>query len=224
MMAAATLLLSAAASGVAELPLIELPAQLPGGAPLAVIVSGDGGWGGLVKQIGRELAEQGVPVVGLNSLKYFLKRRTPEETARDLETVLRHYLVLWQRDKFVLLGYSLGADVLPFMASRLPDDLLQRLQSLLLLGPATAVDLKFHLSYWLGGRPPATSLAVVPEVLKLAGHRMVCVYGADEKDSACRMLEPGLAQTIALEGAHHFGGDHEGVTKIVLAEAVGLRP
>ena len=37
-------------------------------------------------------------------------------------------------DKVVLIGYSLGADVLPFMASRLKPDLVNRVVLIALLG------------------------------------------------------------------------------------------
>jgi len=40
----------------------------------------------------------------------------------------------WNRDRFVLIGYSLGADVLPFLASRLPRGQLDRVSALVLLG------------------------------------------------------------------------------------------
>jgi len=44
--------------------------------------------------LGNIFAENGVSVVGLNSLNYFWKERTPEEAAKGLERILRHYLAL----------------------------------------------------------------------------------------------------------------------------------
>ena len=48
--------------------------------------------------------------------------RTPEESARALEGVIRAYKLRWHKDKVILIGYSRGADALPFMISRLPND------------------------------------------------------------------------------------------------------
>ena len=41
----------------------------------AVIISGDGGWASIDRQIGNDLADKGVQVVGLNALKYFWTRK-----------------------------------------------------------------------------------------------------------------------------------------------------
>ena len=112
------------------LPLVEVPAKQPAGDLLAVIVSGDGGWAGIDHDVANDLASKGVPVVGLNSLQYFWNARTPDGAAADLQRIARHYLPAWGRQQLLLVGYSLGADVLPFMASRLPPDLLGRVPSL----------------------------------------------------------------------------------------------
>jgi len=46
-----------------------------------------------------------------------------DRVVQDLTRILRHYLPAWNRQKVVLVGYSMGADVLPFLISRLPADL-----------------------------------------------------------------------------------------------------
>jgi len=62
---------------VDDLPLVEVPAT--SGSPatdlLAVLVTGDGGWAGIDKSIGRYLSERGIPVIGVDSLRYFWRRR-----------------------------------------------------------------------------------------------------------------------------------------------------
>src|SRR5262245_17941303 len=62
-------------------PLIEVPAPPSDGTVMAFFASGDGGWADLDATIARAFAAQGIPVVGLNSLKYFQKRRTPDRAA-----------------------------------------------------------------------------------------------------------------------------------------------
>jgi len=87
---------------VADLPLIELPA--PAGNRLAVIVSGDGGWAAIDRELGNRLVARGIAVVGLDSLKYFWRKRDPDSAAQDFARVLRHYMRVWQRNELFLVG------------------------------------------------------------------------------------------------------------------------
>jgi len=121
-------------AGLQDLPLVEVLASRPSRDVLAVILSGDGGWAGIDREIADVLAKKNVPVVGLNSLRYFWQSKTPKNAAADLERILKAYMALWNKDKVVLIGYSLGADVLPFMANRLPSELLSRLFPSILMG------------------------------------------------------------------------------------------
>jgi type IV secretory pathway VirJ component len=201
-----------------DLPLIEV---LPKGSSsdiMAVILSGDGGWAGLDRELGNTLASHGVPVVGLNSLQYFWTGRTPDGAAKDLERILRHYLSTWHKKSTILICYSLGADVLPFLASRLPPETLNRVKLILLLGPEPSVDFEFHVTDWLGLPSKNQSLFVLPEVEKLKGNNILCFYGEDEGDSLCKKLDASLARVVMLKGGHHFGGDYRTIAETILKE------
>src|SRR5579884_3069226 len=93
-----------AAAAAAKLPLIEVPATRGTSDTLVVFVSGDGGWAAIDKAISRDLAAQGMPVVGLNALQYFWTRRTPESAARDLQRILDMYLPAWKKDRVLYVG------------------------------------------------------------------------------------------------------------------------
>jgi hypothetical protein len=69
---------------------IEIPSD-KGGSALAVLYSGDGGWGPLDQGVARQLADNGVPTLGVDSLRYFLIKRSPREAAADLAASLRRY-------------------------------------------------------------------------------------------------------------------------------------
>ncbi len=204
---------------VDDLPLVEVPTKGEETSDLAVIVSGDGGWASIDRQIGSALAGRGIRVVGVNSLKYFWKRRTPDEAGRDLERILRHYLTIWKKEKAILIGYSRGADVLPFMANRLPADLLSSVSLVALIGPERTIDFQFHLTDWLGNPSRKTDLAVGPEVAKLKGMKVLCLYGDDEMESLCRDLDPKAVTIIARKGGHHFGGDYQALAESIVAES-----
>jgi type IV secretory pathway VirJ component len=124
------------------------------------------------------------------------------------------YAALWHKDRFILVGYSLGADVLPFVVNRLPPDLMRRVSVVALLGPSREVDFEFHLTDWLGGTS-RTALSVLPEVRKLRGPKLLCVFGLSENDSLCHELEGGDARLLALEGAHHFGGRYREIAEAI---------
>jgi type IV secretory pathway VirJ component len=204
------------ADAVKDLPLVEIPAAGPGGDTLAVILSGDGGWASLDRELGNTLAAGGVPVVGLNSLKYFWIHRTPEGAAQDLEQILRYYLAAWKKDKALLIGYSLGAGVLPFMANRLSRQTLSRTQLVALLGPGHRVDFEFHLTNWFWDSPTKTARPVLPEVEKLRGTKVFCFYGDEERDTLCKDVDAGLAIGIRLQGGHHFDGNYEALAEAIL--------
>jgi len=118
------------------LPLTEMKAALPGREPLlALIVTGDGGWAPLDKAVAQQLTEHGVAVVGLSSRAYFKNARDPDRLATDASRVLRHYLDTWQRSGVVLIGYSTGADAMPFVVNRLPPSLCNQVRLVVLIGP-----------------------------------------------------------------------------------------
>ena len=65
---------------ISALPLAELPVAHPSKL-MAILLSGDGGWRDLDKTIAEDLQQQGVPVVGLDTLRYFWSKKTPQQTA-----------------------------------------------------------------------------------------------------------------------------------------------
>src|SRR5690242_4935765 len=68
------------AASISDLPLIEVRPEHASDR-LAVFFSGDGGWTSIDQRVSARLAVAGVPVVGVNSLRYFWRKRSPEEAA-----------------------------------------------------------------------------------------------------------------------------------------------
>ena len=75
---------------------------------------------GLDQDIAAALSAKGIPVVGLDSLRYYWTTRTPEGLAADTDRMIRYYLAHFGKKRVLLIGYSQGADVLPFAVNRLP--------------------------------------------------------------------------------------------------------
>ncbi len=199
----------------AELPLIEVPATGPPRDAIAVHLTGDGGWGVTDKGLSRELAAAGVPVVGWNSLQYYWKRRSPDEAADDLTRILRHYLTAWNKQQAVLIGYSFGADVLPFLVNRLPPDLHERVPLIVLLGPSERASFEFHIGSWLG-RDDKTARPVAPEIEKISGVKIYCFHGEGDKDAICASLDPARVTSVVTGGGHRIGGNYEGIAQEII--------
>ncbi len=207
---------------IGDLPVEEVPATGTG-PELALLMTGDGGWAGLDQELAARLAQSGVPTVGLNSLKYFWTQRTPDETARDVARLLRHYLAAWNKQRVLLVGYSFGADVLPFVVNRLPADLRARVASVSLLGIDSNASFEVSVADWVGtgdSGPPTR-----PELAALSALPVLCIYGEGESDSICPGLapRPQLAREQIGKG-HHFSGEYVTLADRILAYARAARP
>ena len=210
---------SVAEADIAGLPLVEVRAPQEDPSTFAVMLSGDGGWAALDRGVTAELAAKGMSTVGWDSLSYFWKARTPEEVARDLGRVLRHYLSAWHKKRAILVGYSFGADALPFIANALPADLRQRVSLAAFLGLGRTAMFEFHLSDWLDTGRGADALPVLPQLQALDWTRGLCIYGEDEEESLCPDLAKLGIAVHRVPGDHHFDGDYPGVGDLILKAA-----
>jgi type IV secretory pathway VirJ component len=201
---------------VGGLPIVEVPA-VGSRKTLAVLLTGDGGWAGIDREVAAAFAADGVPVAGLNTLQYFWNAKSPDTAAADLERILQHYLGIWKCEKAVLVGYSFGADVLPFMAARLPEELRRRVVLIALLGPGRSAEFKFHILDWVEAGLGNDALPLLPEISRLAGTPLLCFEGEGERDSLCPTLGPGQGTVVTLKGGHHFGGDYQAIARRILA-------
>ena len=201
---------------VSDLPLIEMPAPAPTNRAFAIFLTGDGGWATLDRNVSKELIAHGVSVVALNTRVYLSDRRTPDRAGSDMIRVVRHYLALWSKDRVVFVGYSRGADIAPFIVSRLPADLRIRVALVAMLGLSNETNLQFHFRDIFMQTHRRTDVRTLPELERLRGMNMVCVYGLDEKDSGCRDAPAGLVKQVIRKGGHHFDDDFKAIGDIVL--------
>ncbi|KAF1022519.1 MAG: hypothetical protein GAK30_01107 [Paracidovorax wautersii] len=207
-------------TAVSDLPLVEVPTKEPikDHDLLAVMISGDGGWAGIDKDLASAMNRDGIPVVGFDSLRYFWKARTPESTARDVERVIRYYQAqpAWKRVRVLLIGYSQGADVMPFVINRLPADLRAQLASVILIGMGEKASFEFHVTNWI--KTNDKGAPTLPEAEKMPRGLALCAYGVDDKDAVCpRLNKPGSpVRLLALKGGHHFDGNYDNLATALL--------
>ncbi len=208
-----------APADLGNLPVIEVPAQAGTAAAdtFAIILSGDGGWAGLDKEVALALSARGIPVVGLDSLRYFWAARTPDGLAADTDHMIRYYLTHLDKKRVLLIGYSQGADVLPFAVNRLPAATRARVALTALMGMSEHALFEFHVSSWISNDSSGPS--TLPEVARMAGTPVLCIYGEDDNDSLCPKLDPRTVRVVKLKGGHHFNGDYALLAREILASA-----
>ena len=202
-----------------SLPVVEVAARV--GAPptdlLAIILSGDGGWAGLDKEVAQALAEHGIPVAGLDSLRYFWGARTPQGLAGDIDRMIRYYLARFGKQRVLLIGYSQGADVLPFAVNHLAASTRAHVALGVLMGMSEHAVFEFHVSNWISN--DNSGPATMPEVNRIAGIPILCIFGEGDNDSLCPNLDAAKVRIVKLPGGHHFNGDYAGLAREILAAA-----
>ena len=206
----------AADASVRGLPLTEVPARRAG-STVAIFLSGDGGFAELDKQVANVLADSGIAVVELDTRAYLWRRRTPEEAALDVARIARHYGAEWHRERVLLAGYSHGADVLPFTADRLPADVAARVDLIAMLGLGSGASFQFHFADLFRDIRRKSDLPILPELQKLRGHSMLCIFGVGEADSACRDADPSLLTRRAVPGDHHFDDAYATIGALIVS-------
>lgn len=192
-------------SAVAALPLHERPVSVAG-RQLAFLITGDGGYAAGDRGIADALVAHGIPVVALDAREYLKKKRTPDEAATDAALIIRHYLAAWHRDSVIFAGYSRGADMAPFIVTRLPADLRDRLSLVAMVGLAEHASFEFHWTDLVKDTERSTDLLVAPEVRKIQGVRMLCLYGSHEKGSLCPTFPPSVLRADQHGGKHTLSG------------------
>jgi type IV secretory pathway VirJ component len=199
---------------LSDLPLVEMPAEP--GAPLAVVLSGDGGWRDIDKQIADDLRHRGYSVIGWDSLRYFWREKSPEALGRDLSLALATFMSQWHAKDVLLVGYSFGADVLPFAYNRLSPDLRERVREIALLGYGGHADFEIRVAGWLGAPASEGALDAAPEMAKIDPALMQCFYGREEADSACPQIARTGGQAVELQGGHHFDSHYDKIAQQIV--------
>jgi type IV secretory pathway VirJ component len=208
---------------VRDLPLVELRAKRPS-ETLAIVLSGDGGWADIDRQIGQTLAERGVDVIGFDDRAYLRSgKRDANSTGADVQRVAAHYLSLWNDQRLILVGYSRGAAFAPFIATRLSPDVRKKLALVAMLGLPEHAGFRYRFSDLWATHSNPSDPPILPELQRLRGTNMLCVYGTKEDESLCRGIDPTLVYPVARVGGHHFDGDYKSLTELIIAR-MGIAP
>ena len=197
------------------MPVVDVPAKDPVDT-LSLFYSGDGGWRDLDRDVAEQMAQHNYPVIGVDTLRYYWQHKTPEQSAADLSELMHHYRQKWGTKRFVLTGYSFGADVLPAIYNRLPPEDQQRIDAVMLLAFARSGSFEIEVEGWLGkeGQEAPTG----PEMAKLPASKVVCVYGVEETDESGCTDKTAVGERLKLPGGHHFDENYPALAKRLIGE------
>ena len=193
---------------------------------LAIIVSGDGGWRDIDKSIGEWLAQKGVAVVGVDSLRYFWSKKSPQDVAADLGLLFDHYGAEFGTDRYAIVGFSFGSDIMPDVWPQLPKSVKDRVSLVSLLALGTNADFEVTVEGFIGAASPE-SRPLGPLLHQLPLERTQCIYGkeeADDHETSCTAPELDAAQRIALDGGHHFDGDYAKAAEAIWERMESAKP
>ena len=165
--------------------------------PLVFYISGDGGFNSFSTSFIKQWNSLGYPVVALDARSYFFTSQQPDAAAKDITSLLFQYMNLWKRKDVILVGYSFGADVLPFIQTRLPAVLTGKVKHTILLSPSHSTDFAVHLFY-------AKSGSNVPAEINKLTRPTLIVFGEDEKDIADKEINNPQATVFKISGGHHY--------------------
>jgi type IV secretory pathway VirJ component len=198
-----------------DLPLIEYEGD-QSNSTLVIFYSGDGGWGELEDEMSRYYQKKGIASIGFDSLRYFWNAPDPSQAGKDLGRAIVEYSNAWKRPHIILVGYSYGADVLPFIVNRLPQEALERVKGVALIGPSLTID--FDISPALQPRDP--ELPLMPEIKRIPETQLLCIGGLSENQSLCRRLHRKMIvsddDVEILKGGHAFGAAHMRIADMIL--------
>jgi type IV secretory pathway VirJ component len=204
------------------IPVVEIP-RVGINEVVTLFYSGDGGWRDLDRTIAEQMVKEGYPAVGIDTLRVFWNRKTPEQATADLAATMAYYRTKWGAKSFVLAGYSFGADIIPVIYNRLSTTDQDSIRLLVMLALSKEANFEISVTGWLV--KDALGLKMAPELAKLPKNKILCIYGKEEKaESACMDIASTPAALLELPGGHHFDEDYPKLTRLILDKynAVGI--
>ena len=183
-----------------------------------LFISGDGGWSSLDRTLAARLAREHVDTVGISALQYFWKEKPAPRTAADIKLILD--LLRPQGKPILFGGYSFGAEVAPFLVNR-PEyaagAAAPPFLAVVIVSPGPFATWEVSPLDWFRHAEKPSPDKVRPQIESLALPTL-CVYGAEDRESACSGLTPSTTRLVrALGGGHHFGGDYDVIADEVAA-------
>lgn len=179
--------------------------------PVVIYFTGDGGWNDFSQQLAEVIHKRGYTIFSIDTKKYFWIKKTPEEVALMVSGLLRSYPKDFKGNNVVLMGYSFGASVIPFVINRLPINDQEAIKTVFCLSPSIYADFEVKVATMLNISADDKHYPVIAELNKLKKQRINVFFGKDENKRDIRAFkESGLRLTL-FPGSHGYNKDSSAV-------------
>jgi type IV secretory pathway VirJ component len=196
-----------------DLPLLKFEAKVNRKNFFVIFFPGDGGWRDVVDYMSKHLADNGINVVGFNTIPYFSNIKSPEKIAIDIERIITNFSSIWKIDSVVLGGYSFGAEILPFIYNHLDSISKKKVKKMFMLAPSNMADFKVSPIYYY---PSANSKPVLPEMKKIDS-KLFLIFCDRYRETICKCISPQSPYTIIkLNYGHLFIRHFKDISNAVL--------
>ena len=198
------------------MPLTAAPDPAAPGDSFVIWYSGVGGWGPADRAVASRLDAMGLPVVGVDSVRYFSRRRSPRTAAADLAALIEGYSAKWGRAGVVVVGYSFGGAAVPQIIPQLAPDVRSRVRLVVLIAPSPRSELVMR-PWTLFDIFQPSARALAGETAGLDPRRTLCIADPHDRSAACGAVAG--AQQLQISGGHGLKGSYDAVANAIAAAA-----
>jgi type IV secretory pathway VirJ component len=149
--------------------------------PLVVFFTGDSGRSFFDKKLTDSLCANNIPMMCVNSYKFFRSRKTPQQTIDSILPYIYLNLKKFNCRRFIFTGYSFGSEVVPFLYNLMNDEWKDKVEFIVLLSPSYNSDFKIHFFDRIGLTYRHWPYDVLHEILKIDNKKIIVFWGKDEK-------------------------------------------
>ena len=170
--------------------------------PLVVFFTGDFGKSKFDEKLTDSLCANNMPLMGVNSYKYFFRRKTPQQTLDSILPNIDNNLKKYGRSKFILAGYSFGSEVVPFLYNLMSAEWKDKVELIVLLSPSDNSDFKIHFLDQIGFTFKRWPYDVLSEIMKIEDKKVIVFWGADERKFLKEKFSKHNINVQQLKGGH----------------------
>ncbi|MGZ3846978.1 MAG: AcvB/VirJ family lysyl-phosphatidylglycerol hydrolase [Flavisolibacter sp.] len=181
--------------------------------PIVLYISGDGGLSNSFSKLLKKMNGLGYPIIGLNAQSYFWKRKRPQRVTEDFTRLLSYYINKWHRSSYALVGYSFGADVIPFFQNSLSPEFAALNKQTILMSPSKRTDFEIHILGMIGCEIKE-GLSIPKEINRMTGPVTV-FFGTAEHRFPMNEITSSNIHIAFFPGGHHYRSDVDQVVSCI---------
>jgi type IV secretory pathway VirJ component len=173
-----------------------------GNKPLVVFFTGDSGRSSFGAKLTDSLCADNIPLLCINSYKFFRKRKTPQQTLDSILPYIALDLKKYDRRKFIFAGYSFGSEVVPFIYNLMSDEWKDKVEFIVLISPSDNSDFEIHFLDQVGLTFRRWPYNVLKEIMKIDDKKIIVFWGKNEKRFEKKQFTKYNIAVHRLNGGH----------------------